>query len=257
MSKFVDILPSWPTDSLSQSEWISTLKMKLDELVGDSLNSSYRRIVMIESVTEPIKDDWERAFLFQIGESLPIPPYNVDLVWVHPTTKKVLGVFQIDPATNEPELLSVNSRGSVVVSDMFVQSQFPVSGISNHISAALDSTYVVSGSITLPKTSDLIVSYSTQVEILSGSGFVGADLLLNNEFVSEKFLGLPKFIGLSQIDYSGTLDFFIILPDIGAGTHNLEVRTGYVGNTSVTYNLVTNSSNNYSKQTLSVMGVTR
>lgn len=248
-SEFLE-LPGWSKEYADQFVFFEQLKTMLTNQKTD-IFANISLPIQVDSAVEPNQAQWEAAWI-AAGYTLPIQP-SATLIWWDTTNNVSGGSFGSTPTSSG----TVYSRDTLYApgTTCFADEESLSSSVSSSVSLGVTPTNHPLITFTLPRDSDLFVTYELYVHT-AGSGSWGGDFLLDGAKVGTLYYGLPLNVGISQISQPGRLFTQARIPNVPAGDHTLRALMGVVLSPLTPPTLVYGGLTTYGLRTLTVRAVT-
>lgn len=249
-------LPIFPDNYPDQVMFFELFKTLLQNTTNDAFTNNSIVVQVTKATTAPSQAEFEAAWV-AAGYTLPIPPSAL-FIWWNSATSIVGGTFGT----------TITSGGTVYSRD----TVYPPGGTSYYGTASLSAAVSTTNSIgagntnhpslafTLPKLSDLMVTYQLYTLLSSGTGTWGADFLLDGVKQGTALYALPSNIGIYNMNASGELLAEIRIPNVAAGAHTIQTIMGVCGSPvtppTIAYGGIAAAASNYGLRVLRVRAVT-
>ena len=245
MSSIINLnLGTFPTDSSKQALYMNQLlqNLKQFEVYVDAKTAD---MILLQQPSEPTQSEWEIAWLAQTGKSMPLSKGAVFTWWdtVNNCLGGCYGILLDDTVVRRKDPKYVRS-GIVFKENTVVQA--PVAAAAYLIGTNLVNHPVVT--FTANQKVELEIEGVVPVTYNSGTGDIGMDFLLDGVKVGTTLFTLSDAQAIFNIPGSGVLSGTIVVPDVSAGAHTLQMIVGSLDNDATPANV------DYASQTLLVKG---
>lgn len=216
-----DSLGPWPTDTIGQQTWVSRMRAMLADM-EQYFTGVAPVVVQLDQSVEPSQAEWETAYMAQTGQNLPIPP-TADLVWYDSSQSRVAGHYRtIEGSSTVWRREHSWPRGATVVLE------------SASFGTARSITYYIKENPTLfplvtvilPTACDLILTAVFAATLVSGTGFLGVDFLMNGVKVGDVYYATASDQGIVNISTSQLVVCEAVIRNLPAGTYYIQMVIG-------------------------------
>jgi hypothetical protein len=255
MTNFMSI-GLWPSDPLEQQLVMQQLKLALRSKT-DSLFETAAYRVELKQTTVPTQGQWESAWTAQTGLPTPILP-SATLIWTDTnyTPNVIGGIYGTTPLSTT--VVRRESRYPVGGTSYFGSASLSAA-VSNNAAINTNNSSHPSLTAVLPVVSDLLLTYSLYVNLVSGTGNWGADFLVNGVKAGTQYQGISTVSGLVVSNTSGLVQATIHIPNLPAGSYKIQALFGVTGAPTtppvIAYGGIGAGANQYGYRVLTVRGI--
>lgn len=225
VQSFVTQMGQWPDDYARQLEFWNRLKTLLQQANSFVIDNA-GLVVLLEQATEPTQAEWEDAWELQTGLDLPIPP-SAQLHWWNTNEDDFGGLYgTVEGNVTVYRRDNLYPRGASILmetaykTDLLSSVQYAIgTNLADHPNVTIE----------VPVPVNLTLEYLLYANLSAGSGFWGADFLVDGIKVGTQYLGVATNWGICNESASNLVHAEHTIYNVAPGEYLIQALFGVCG----------------------------